>query len=143
MEEPATAESTPKFGVVKESTVKSLARIVLFIAVILAVRVSIAQQPQTPPPAPDPSAPALTLEEKITLGTDDIKKGDILERLQKQFQADIKPIQEHQDAAKAVIEKEHPGWLLQSGSQGWQFVKKPEPPKKPAEPAKAPEPPKK
>lgn len=88
----------------------------------------LAQSPPPPqqPPAPDPHAPTLTLDEKIALSTDDIKRQDILEHLQKQFQEEIKPITDHQEATKQVIEKEHPGWQLQPGPQGWVLVKKAE-----------------
>ena len=78
-----------------------------------ALSLTLAQQPSPAvPPPPDPSAPSLTLEEKIALTTDDLKKQDLLDQAQKKFIADVKPIQDHQDAAKAAIEKEHDGWQL-------------------------------
>jgi hypothetical protein len=91
------------------------------------------QQP-IPMGPPDPNAPSLTLEEKITLTTDDVKKADALEKAQKAYLELIKPIQDHQDAAKVAIEKEHEGWNLEQGPQGWHFVKKLE--SKPAEKSK-------
>ena len=88
-----------------------------------------AQNPQQPIPL-DPNAPTLTLEEKITLTTDELKKQDVLERAQKAFQEQIKPIQDHQDAAKVAIQNTHPGWLLDFNNvQGWHFIKKVEPAK--------------
>ena len=80
---------------------------------------------QTPPPTPE--APTLTLEEKIILTTDEIKKGDILEKANKAYLLAIKPIQEHEDAAKAAIEKDHPGYIVENGKTGWVLTKKPEP----------------
>ena len=104
---------------------------------IAAAFISIAATAQQPPAnAIDPNAPQLTLEEKIALTTDEVKKADILEKYQKQFLAELKPIQDHEDAAKAEIEKAHPGWTLENGQNGWRMVaKKAEPPKS-AEPAK-------
>lgn len=121
------------------------------LGVCLLVGAIIAQQPaqqqpaQPPSPQPDPAAPHLTLDEKISLSTDDIKRQDILEHLQKQFQEEIKPITDHQEATKQVIEKEHPGWQLQPGPQGWVLVKRPEEKKAEKESPKpaAPAPPKK
>jgi hypothetical protein len=107
--------------------VKSVINIVatLFVvAVGAAVGIVVMAQQPPPVPPPDPTAPALTLEEKIALTTDDLKKQDILDRAQKTFLAEIKPIQEHQDAAKASIEKEHEGWQLVLGQGGWYLVKK-------------------
>lgn len=89
---------------------------------------------QSPLSAPDSNVPALTLEEKISLVTDDLKRNDELEKANKAFLLAILPIQSHQEATKALIEKEHPGWTLEGGSQGWHLVKKVEP--KPAEPLK-------
>ena len=96
---------------------------VLALLVLSTALFAVAQQPQAPPP-PDPSAPSLTLEEKISLTTDDIKKQDILDQAQKKFLAEVKPIQDHQDAAKSAIEKEHEGWTLVLGQGGWYLVKK-------------------
>ena len=97
------------------------------------------------PPALDPNAPTLTLQEKITLATDEIKKQDVMERLQKEYMEAIRPINDHEEAALAAIEKGHPGWSLQNGPQGFHFVKKvePKPAAPPAKPTEAPEPPKK
>ena len=112
--------------------------------ILLCSAVAVAQQPPQPA-VPDPNAPTLTLEEKIALTTDEVKKQDILERLQKQYIAEIKPIQDHEDAAKTAIEQEHPGWVVTQGPQGWGFTKKPEPAKpaapKPAETPKPTKPP--
>ena len=97
------------------------------------------------PPALDPNAPTLTLQEKITLATDEIKKQDVMERLQKEYMEAIRPINDHEEAAKTAIEKDHPGWVLENGPQGFHFVKKvePKPAAPPAKPTEAPEPPKK
>ena len=94
-------------------------------SILLFSSVAFAQQP-IPMPPPDPNAPSLTLEEKITLTTDDVKKADALEKAQKAYLELIKPIQDHQDAAKAAIEKEHTGWSLEQSPQGWRFIKKPD-----------------
>ena len=118
---------------------KSFLRVIAF-TLMFVCYAAWSQQP--PVNGIDPNAPTLTLEEKISLTTDDIKKGDVLEKLQKQYLDAIKPITEHQDATRVAIEKEHSGWILEQGAQGWHFTKKPEPPK-PAEPAKAPAAPKK
>jgi hypothetical protein len=99
-----------------------------------------AQQPPAPAPA-DPASPTLTLDEKIALTMDDLKLGDSLEKAQKAYFAEIKPIQDHQAATKAALEKDHPGWTLETGPQGWHFVKAPE--KKAESPAKPAEAPKK
>jgi hypothetical protein len=76
------------------------------------------------PPVSD--APPLTLDEKIALTTDDVKKSDVLEKLQKQYLEMLKPLQDHQDSVKSVIEKEHPGWVLENGPMGWRLTKKTE-----------------
>ncbi len=117
---------------------------VLIVLMLSAYAIVKAQQPQVPP-AQDPNAPTLTLEEKITLTTDEIKKQDVVEKLQKEYLAAIKPINDHEEAAKDAIEKDHPGWVLENGPQGFHFTKKtePKPAAPPAKPAKAPEPPKK
>ena len=89
----------------------------------------LAQPPQQPPPsqppAPDKNAPSLTLDEKIALSTDDIRRQDILQRLQKQFQEEVGPVNAHQEATRQVIEKEHPGWQAVATPQGWQLERKP------------------
>lgn len=107
---------------------KAVARIFTFVVLIMSFCAATAQQPT---PAPDPNAPALTLDEKIALTTDDIKRSDMLEKAQKAFQEEIKPINDHQEALKLTIEKEHPGWVLQTGAQGWFFTKKQDVPKAP------------
>lgn len=94
---------------------------ILFMLFALA---AFAQQPPTPA---DPNAPALTLDEKIALATDDLKRQDALEKAQKAFMEATKPITDHQNATKKAIEDEHPGWQLEQGPQGWHLVKKPEP----------------
>ena len=108
---------------------KSAIRILVFIAVFCASAMSVAQQrPQAaqpqPPAVTDPNAPQLTVDEKIILVTDDIKRQDALEKANEAFQKAIAPINEHQEAAKKVIEDEHPGWTLETGPQGWHLVKK-------------------
>lgn len=96
-----------------------------FVLPLLISSAALAQQP-----AP-PDTPALTLEEKISLTTDDVKKADALEKAQKAYLEQIKPVQDHEDAAKKAIEDEHPGWTLEQGPQGWHFTKKDKPaPKK-------------
>ena len=104
---------------------------VVFVGLLFAVVVNTAaaQQPSAPsyPSLPDPSAPSLTLDEKISLTIDDIKKADLLDKAQKAYLAQIKPIQDHEDAAKVAIEQAHPGWVLLQGPQGWHFERKPEP----------------
>ena len=84
------------------------------------------------PPAIDPNTPTLTLEQKIILITDDLKLQDALEKAQKVYAESIKSTQDHQKAAKEAIEKDHPGWTLANGPQGWYFtkIKAPETPKK-------------
>ena len=119
---------------------KSFARISALVFLIVGINAAFTQQPQ----AIDPNAPTLTLQEKITLATDEIKKQDVMERLQKEYMEAIKPINDHEEAALAAIEKGHPGWSLQNGPQGFHFVKKTEPKATPpANPTKAPEAPKK
>lgn len=103
-----------------------------FLALAMPV---LAQTASTLAPPPDPNAPQLTLDEKIALVADDVRRSDVLEKAQKEFIAAIKPINDHQDATKKVIEDEHPGWTVESTQQGWQLVKKQEAPK-PPEPAK-------
>ena len=102
---------------------KSLARIFGLAFFVYYAAVVVAQQPITQPV--DPNAPLLTVDEKITLMTDDVKMADLLYKAQKAFIAAQKPLKDHQDAAKAVIENEHPGWVLENGPQGWHFAKKP------------------
>ena len=119
---------------------RSLGMAILMLSVYAIV---LAQQPQVPP-AQDPNAPTLTLQEKITLTTDEIKKQDVVERLQKEYMEAIRPINDHEEAAKEAIEKDHPGWVLENGPQGFHFTKKTEPKATPpANPTKAPEAPKK
>lgn len=97
------------------------------IALLLCMSASLfAQAPPQPKPM-DPSAPSITLDEKIALMTDDVKQSDILEAAQKSYLEKMKPIKDHQDATRAVIEKEHPGYTVEPGPQGWHLVKKPEP----------------
>lgn len=101
-------------------------KLVLFF--LLAVPFStLAQQS----PAPGPDAPTLTLEEKITLSTDDIKLQDAAEKANKAFILATKDLREHQKAAIGAIEKDHPGWELKPTPDGWHFEKKAEVPKKP------------
>lgn len=87
---------------------------------------------QAPPTTP--VGPALTLDEKISLTTDDLKRQDALQKAQDEFMRTIKPVNDHQEATKKAIEAEHPGWILQTTQQGWQLIKKPE--EKKAEPVK-------
>jgi hypothetical protein len=111
---------------------KKMKRITVMTFLFVAIVAATAQQP--PANAVDPNAPALTLDEKITLGTDDITRGDLIEKLQKQYLKEVEPVNKHQEAAKAVIEKDHPGWtLVNSPGQGWHFEKAPKPQGKPAE----------
>jgi len=112
--------------------VKQAIRIIAITTVLIGAQAIFAQQ--TPNPAPavmaDPDAPSLTLDERISLVTDDLKRQDALEKANAAFQKTIAPINEHQEATKKVIEAEHPGWTLQTGPQGWSLVKKPEAPAK-------------
>ena len=64
---------------------KSLIRITALTA-LLTGYAAFAQQ--AAPPI-DPNAPTLTLDEKIALTTDELKKQDILDKLQKQFDAQM------------------------------------------------------
>ena len=80
----------------------------------------------TSPPADSSPTPSLTLDEKISLTVDDLKRQDALQKAQEEFQKAIKPLNDHQEATRQVIEKEHPGWMLQMTQQGWQLVKRPE-----------------
>lgn len=101
---------------------------ILYLAVVIAIFVAAATvHCQQPLQQPDPNAPPITLEEKISLTTDDVKIGDALEKAKKAYQEEVKPINDHQQATKALIEKEHPGWTLEGGPTGWHLVKKPEP----------------
>lgn len=96
-------------------------RLSFALSLLLLGTAAVAQQPPTPP---DPNTPSLSLEEKITLTTDDVKKADALEKAQKSYLELVKPIQDHQDAAKKTIEDAHPGWDLEQGPTGWHFAKK-------------------
>jgi hypothetical protein len=122
---------------------KSLVRILTLTALLVGLAAAIAQKPPQPPPAPagaEPNTPQLTLDEKIQLATDDIKRQDALEKAQKMFQEAAKPIDEHQQATIKVIEQEHAGWTLTNTAQGWQFVKKPPAPAKESQSAPPPPP---
>ena len=102
---------------------------VLYLAVVIAIFVAAATVHCQQPQQPDPNAPPISLEEKISLTTDDVKMSDALEIAKKAYQETVKPIADHQLATKAVIEKEHPGWTLERGPDGWHLAKKPEPAK--------------
>ena len=115
-------------------------RLIALCVLLICGRLAFSQQAQsqTAAPAPpaaaptaDQDAPVLTLEEKITLVTDDVKRADAFEKAQNYFKTAVKPIDEHQTATKKVIEDEHPGWTLENGADGWHFVKKVEPAKPP------------
>ena len=106
---------------------KSLASFVMLATLIIATRGINGSNRLSAPAPPDPNVPKLTLDEKVSLTTDDIKRQDMLEKAQEEFQRTIKPINDHQEATKKVIESEHPGWILQlTSAQGWQLMKKPE-----------------
>ena len=96
------------------------------LAVLLAGQVPV-------PPSSDPDAPALTIDEKIALATDDLKRQDALEKANAAFQKIIDPINQHQQATRKVIEDEHPGWILEGSAQGWRMVRKPAESKAPKE----------
>ena len=111
---------------------KSVLRIIVFTSLFIGYAATAQQSQQSPRSvqapvaiASDPSAPALTLEEKIALITDDVKRQDALEKANAAFQQAIAPINEHQEVAKKAIEAEHPGWQLESSAQGWHLVRKP------------------
>jgi hypothetical protein len=106
-------------------------RIIALTCLFIGTYTATAQQPTPAPQTTDPTAPTLTLEEKIALTTDEIKKADLLEKAQKAYQEAVKPIQEHENAAREAMEKDRPGWALIQDQQGWHFIKKQEP--KPAE----------
>jgi hypothetical protein len=113
---------------------KNMVRIIALGVLIIYGRLAYAQQ--TPPAQPAPTAadqdePNLTLEEKIALVTDDVKRADAFDNARKAFNKAAKPIDEHQAATRKVIEAEHPGWTLENGQQGWHFIKKVEPAKLP------------
>lgn len=110
-------------GKIKEMERHMRYRLVVFAMTVAAASAVFAQTPQQPV---DPSAPVPTLDEKISLTTDDVKLADALESAQKAYIAATKSIQDHQNSTKAVIEKEHPGWILENGPQGWHLIKKPE-----------------
>jgi hypothetical protein len=114
----------------------SAIRISVFTVVFFVAMTAWSQATQAPTPSADTStnAPSLTLDEKVSLVTDDLKRQDALEKANEAFQKAIAPINEHQAVTKKVIESEHPGWTLETGAQGWKLVKKPEPPKTPATP---------
>jgi hypothetical protein len=125
---------------------KSAIRIITLTVLCLGIPAAFAQDPKPAPQAPtptvaDPDAPQLTLDEKVSLVTDDLKRQDALEKANAAYLRAIAPFNEHQEATKKVIEAEHPGWTLETGQQGWHLVKKPAeapkaPPAAPPAPAK-------
>jgi hypothetical protein len=118
---------------------KHFATAIGFIFAFIGIAAFAQQTVPSQPPAPEPNALTLTLEEKITLTTDDLKLLDALEKAQKAYNEAIKPIKDHQEAAVATILKGHPGYSLQNGPQGWYFQKTPEE-KKPEPKGNKPEP---
>lgn len=98
-----------------------------------------AQQPQPQPPAaPDPSAPQLTHDERMKFFDWDDQKREIVDKLQKQYLAEVAPIEKAEEEYKRKLETATPGWMLQPGPQGWQWAKVPKiPPAEAKKPAAA------
>lgn len=76
------------------------------------------------PPQVDPTAPQLTHEEKIKLFDFEDQKQELLDKFQKEYIEQIKPIQTREDGLIKIITEGHPGYHLAIyPGQPWRFEK--------------------
>lgn len=73
---------------------------------------------------PDPTEPSLTFDEEKALMLDDLHIHDVQVEISKEYATKTAPLIADEDANKAAIEKEHPGYHLESiPGYGWKLIK--------------------
>ncbi len=107
---------------------------IAILALTAALSISAAAQTTT-----GVKAPELTHEQKIKLYDLELQKNEIFSKFQAQFNKEVQPVLDTEEAFIKVVNEQHPGYTLQNvPNSGWKFVEVTKEPAKTDPPKEAP-----